>query len=183
MKAFVFPWGTLTPTLLDVAVILGLPADGIEVHANPDFLGVDPSYTYALAFSNILVKNAKFSRPDTDGEHHAFLMYLFKKFFYNTKSFGVVKELSVFVQLQTGQKYAWGPFFLALLYKSMDKFLRQVGDKCAYSKSEGPIWFLQLWVQLYFPNFTRDLSIDSLEVLWCALAATPNFPVERVEAL
>lgn len=152
----------------------------IEVHADLAFLGVDPPYTYASAFSNILAKNAKSSGPVTAGEHHAFLMY----FFNSTKSFCIVKELSIFVHLlQIGQKYVWGNLFLALLYKSMDSFLRKVEDKVSYAKAEGPFLFLQLWAQLYFPKFAPDLSTDSSEVLGCALAATPNFPLERVEAL
>lgn len=37
LNTFVFPWGMLGPTLLDVAPILGLLAGGKEVHAGPDF--------------------------------------------------------------------------------------------------------------------------------------------------
>lgn len=99
LNAFVFSWGILTPTLLDVVAILGLPVGGRDVHADPGFSDADPNYSFPRAFANLMAWNSKTSGDVTDAEHYAFLMYFFNKYFSSNKSFGLVKELSSFVHM------------------------------------------------------------------------------------
>lgn len=111
-------------------------------------------------------------------------MYFFNKYFYSTKSFGAVIELPLFVHmLLSDQSYTWGSFFLALLYKGMESLLRQIKESEHYANAEDPIWFLQLWGQLYFPNFAFSPSSDPPRVLGMNFASTPTLPVERLEVL
>lgn len=59
LNAFIFPWEILTPTVLDVTAILGIPAGGRDVHVDLDFSGVDPKYTFTSSFTNLMAWNAK----------------------------------------------------------------------------------------------------------------------------
>lgn len=61
LNAYMFPWGMLIPTLLDVVAILGLPVDGKEVHAGPEFPVAGLVYENDTAFQNLLSRNAKTS--------------------------------------------------------------------------------------------------------------------------
>lgn len=141
--------------MLDVGAIRGLSTGGREVHTDPDFPSNDLEYTHDPTFHNLLTWNYKTSGVVTDVEHNAFLIYFFNKFFYSTNSFEVTKELHPFIRmLLSDQGYSRGPFFLPHIYIGMNNLLRQVRDNVHYPKAEGPIWFMQLWVQLYFPNFS-----------------------------
>lgn len=94
-----FQWGMLTPTLLDVATILRQSAGGKEVHARLDFSAKYLVYEHNPVSAVVLSYNAQISGEVTDVEHHAFLMYFFNKYFYNTNSFQVVKEERPFIRL------------------------------------------------------------------------------------
>lgn len=148
--------------------------------------------TLQLFYTNLLSWNSKTYRDVSDAEHHAFLMYFFNKYFYSTNSFGVIKVgykgSPPFIRmLLSNQGYAWGPLFIALLNKGMESLLRQVKKNGHYSKAEGPIWFRQLWAQLYFPNFSSMDPFSSSSVpprfLGSNLTSTPTLPVDRVEVL
>lgn len=99
LNIFVFQWGMLTPTLLDVAAMLGLPMEGKEVHAGPDFSTKDLVYEHNPAFRSLLGWNSNTTRDVTNVEHNAFLMYFFNKYFCNTNYFQVVKEMCTFIHL------------------------------------------------------------------------------------
>lgn len=90
LNAFIFPWGILTPSLLDVAALLGLPGGGHDVHADSAIVGEEPSFISSLAFSNHLARNAKSGSPITEGEHYAFMLYFFNRYFYCPNSFAIV---------------------------------------------------------------------------------------------
>lgn len=60
------------------------------------------------AFQNPLNWNAKTSRDVTHSEHNTFLMYFLNKYFYNTNSFPVIKELHPFILMLLSNKcYSW----------------------------------------------------------------------------
>lgn len=146
LNTFCFPMGMLTPILLDVAAILGLPARGRKVHVDPNFPTDGLVYEHDSAFQNLLSWDVKKSCHVTDAEHQAFLMYFFNKYVYIINSFTVIKELHPFVcMLLSYQGYSWGSFFLALLYKGKHSLLDQVCENGYYSTAQGPIWLLQLW--------------------------------------
>lgn len=90
LNAFVFLWGMLTPTLLDVAGILGLPIGGKVVHVDPNFPTDGFVYDHNTAFQNLLNWKTKKSGDVIDAKHQSFLMYFFNKFFYGSVSVGVV---------------------------------------------------------------------------------------------
>lgn len=63
INAFVFPWGRITPTLLDAAAILGLLLRTKEVHSYINHKITDHGYAFANnggdANSTFVEKNAK----------------------------------------------------------------------------------------------------------------------------
>lgn len=138
LNTFVFPWGMLTPTLLDVAAILGLPAGGKEVHAGSNFSTKNLAYESDSAFIYLLNWNFKTSGDVTDAENKTFLMYFFNKYFYNNNSFQVVNNTHPFIHLLlSNQGYSWGSFTLSLLYKVFSTSLRRCMTTGAMRKPRG----------------------------------------------
>lgn len=113
-NTFIFPWGMITPTILDVAAITGLSAFGATVHPLKLLEKVNFHHIHARA-------------DVTDTGHTTFLMYFFCKYFYGTASAGVVQELQPFIALMTsGSVYAWALYFLVGLYKGIQVMLDQI---------------------------------------------------------
>ncbi|KAJ8534946.1 hypothetical protein K7X08_016674 [Anisodus acutangulus] len=78
-NTFVFPWGMMTPTLLDVTAILGLPILGAEAPVLGDIdvadLGIKVSKT-SFGYGQFMAHNSRVSPlPVDDVEHHAFLLF------------------------------------------------------------------------------------------------------------
>lgn len=60
-NAFIFSWGMLTPTLLDVASIIGMPLSGKSMHAYAILKKVKHGYVHARGFTLPLL--ARTPRP------------------------------------------------------------------------------------------------------------------------
>lgn len=111
----------ITPTLLDVAAILGLPLAGKNVHAYNFLKKIDLGFVHAKGvYSTFIKQNAETEGEVTDFKHSTFLMYLFSKFFYGTASVGVVQELQSYVTMMIDNTvHSWDPFILVGLYKGI----------------------------------------------------------------
>lgn len=59
LNAFVFPWGMLTLTLLNVAAIRGLPAGETEVHASLEFPTEGLFYKHDIVFKGYICEKLK----------------------------------------------------------------------------------------------------------------------------
>lgn len=55
-NTFIFSWGVVTPTLLDVTAILGLPLGGKHVHAYAHPRKVNHDYVHAKGIDSIFIK-------------------------------------------------------------------------------------------------------------------------------
>lgn len=83
----------LSPTLLDVTAITGLPL----MEEEPSALRTTPVPDLKIKFSKLISSytsfqraNEKFQDPVTDGEHHAFLLVWFYNYFICSNSVAVV---------------------------------------------------------------------------------------------
>lgn len=70
----------------------------------------------------------------------------------------------------------------------MHNLLHQIRKNMCYKNAQGPIWFLQLWPQLYFKdlsvaNFLIDPSLANARVLGTHLMATPIEALGRLGVL
>nr|CAD1832748.1 unnamed protein product [Ananas comosus var. bracteatus] len=122
--------GPLTPTLFDVAAIVGLRPHGVTLSMtyNPD--GVSDFEAKLdlndLAYSKFLRKFAGESPAlVTKKEHTAFLLYRLCHNLFCTRSQKINRDfVSIAVGLSNGDKLALGPYFLAFVYR---KFLIPLG--------------------------------------------------------
>lgn len=179
-----------TSTILDVAAILGLPLVGKHLHVYVDPMKHDLCYVRVAkgVYSNFIKQNAKMTDSVIDGEHTAFLMYFFRKFFYGTTFVGIVQELQPYiVKMLSGDIYHWGPLFMACMYKGMYILLEQMQRNNQINKIQCPIYFLQLSTQYYFKNFMSPLSsitpLPATRTLGPQLAATPIKPLSPLEVV
>lgn len=109
----IFPWGTLTPTLPDVATITRLPR---KLPPKVNYQHVHAEGRYPTFIS----KNFRAEATISDTEHTTFLMYFFCKFLYGPVSAGIVQELHHSIPLMLSDNiYAWGSVFLSNLYRGI----------------------------------------------------------------
>lgn len=168
---------------------IGLPFGGKIVHYYTHMKTVNLGYEIAGGvYYTFIKKNAQKSGLITDVEHAVFLMYFFRWYFYGTSSVAVIQELQPFItMLLTNKAHSLGSFFLASLYKGMHALLEQIQEYKFIDKIQGPIWFMQLWAQLYFKDFTPAYASPSspsgTRILGSQLIVTPIKPLEPLEIL
>lgn len=84
LNGFLFPFRMINPTLLDVATITGLPIIGEEPSSLHTTLVEDLKIMFsksASSYASFLVTNKKKQEVVSDGEHNAFFLYWFCKYF------------------------------------------------------------------------------------------------------
>ena len=85
INGFIFPFTTISPTLLDVVAIIGLPIKGEKLPALFSLLvgelGIQFSKLNA-SYSTFLTINVKSRGLVSNGEHYAFLLYCSINIFY-----------------------------------------------------------------------------------------------------
>ena len=136
----------LTPTLLDVSVMLSLPVEGIPIHHDMkckehDTIDIDRTNS-ALGYTRFLTKyKQNFGEVITFEEETCFYLYCLWKFFINSTSKRIMTYyLPIAIALANRHKLALGPFFLGSVYRTM--FLATTQPKESIG---GPLWFIQLW--------------------------------------
>ena len=72
----------------------------------------------------------------------------------------MVAEFAPYVSAILSRSYLnIGALFFSLLYKSMFTILYQMKEEEYVKMVFGPFWFLQLWVQQYFPEFLIEATL------------------------
>nr|CAD1844247.1 unnamed protein product [Ananas comosus var. bracteatus] len=162
-NVFLLKAGPLSPTLLDVAAIVGLWPHGVTLSMayNPD--GVSDFEAHLdlsdLAYSKFLRKFAEdSSAPVIKKEHTAFLLYWLCHNLFCTRSQKSNRDfVPIAVGLTNGDKLALGPYFLAFVYREIFDSIKALlsGEGVTISSGCGVFWFLQMFLQIYLPHLCR----------------------------
>ena len=112
---FVFPFIMMSPTILDIMSIIGLPIDGYQLLTfftlSTEGLGINFSKSGALYLA-FLMTNAKSKGVMFDGKHHTFLLYWLCKYFVCTNSILMVIKYLYYILAIAFR----GPLVLALIF-------------------------------------------------------------------
>ena len=123
INAFVFPFGMMTPTLFDIATMLGLPIIGenIPLLYDEDFEDLScPISKENAAYDKYIKEHRREQGAVGKAEHNAFLFYWLCKFFICSKSLAMVNEFSYCVSVIIfGRPVNLGALFLSSLYKGL----------------------------------------------------------------
>ncbi|KAJ8541706.1 hypothetical protein K7X08_002522 [Anisodus acutangulus] len=101
----------------------------------------------------------------------------------------VVNELEIYAALAiSGEDVSWASLFLTYLYMALDDAQAWLRDSKNLDTLVGPLWFLQLWINLYFPEFIPDDFDDrcfllNLPVLADTLRKAPLVPQDAFSAV
>ncbi|XP_050222279.1 uncharacterized protein LOC126672371 [Mercurialis annua] len=154
VHCFCFKFGMMTVTLLDMPAILNIPVIGERISPNLD--AEVPTFKLSKAQRSYgpfvkLFMGEEHYKPDVR-EHIAFLAFFIAKFIICTSSFRVTTDcFTLATALAEGRKCNLGEFMLAHLYRSLNKIAPH-GDNRVFQCPSGPLWVLQLWLALYFPE-------------------------------
>ncbi|QHO07710.1 uncharacterized protein DS421_14g466130 [Arachis hypogaea] len=164
-------YGMITPTLLDVAAITGLPPLREKILTTTKSTtgvkyAIDISSTTYQSF--ILNNRGQDEAPVSDDEHIAFLFYWLSGVIFCAWSIQVeVTYLPMAIMLAKGRKLCLAKLFLARLYLTLDwiKDLRR--EKKRITNVDGLVWFFQLWLSAIFeselqPRLTQKGPTDSV---------------------
>ena len=143
-------FGMISPTILDVAHLTGLPILGNPIHA----LLEPPKVTFTLntdmCYTDFAKKyQGKPGSPVDDKERTAFYLLWLCEFLFCVPGYKITKEyLPLALCMQDGQLMALAPYLLATLYKALFSFV----DKKISGNCGGPFWLFQAWLYAYFPE-------------------------------
>ena len=164
INTFVFPFGIMSPTLFDVATMLGLPIIGEDI---PPFYDKDFEDLGCL----ISKENATYGKYMKEhkqkqgvvgkAEHNAFLFYWLCKFYICSKSLTMVNEFSYYVSVITsGKLMNVGALFPSSFYEGLNLWIGQL--KANQNKPiAGLMWFLFLWINEYFLELYCDCGLPT----------------------
>jgi hypothetical protein len=149
----------MTPTLMDVVLIIGLDIaspspSAYSLFEIPFRLSSKSECTNWGAYLN---QHVKTKGPMTEREHTAFLNFWLEYFIFCGPSLAPTKNyLSLAYELAKGVTVGLGKLFLGEVYRYLHlTSLSLLSQKKL--KTGGPLWFIQLWAYLYFqshiPNF------------------------------
>ena len=138
----------MSPTLLNVAAIMGLPIDGDEMPFLHDIISDDRGFKVTkknFAYSTFIASFNKGSSPVEDIEHKAFLLCCICKFFIYMNSVAMVRVFALYVNaIHHRCNLNLGALFLSLLYKSLFTMVTRLEEGEAVKSVFGLLWFLQL---------------------------------------
>nr|XP_011470919.1 PREDICTED: uncharacterized protein LOC101297108 [Fragaria vesca subsp. vesca] len=155
-NTFDFSFGQMSVSLLDILAITGLP-----IHAKPyvpgDFASTEFTYSCNLGARRALKGSYAVWRKYYIGhaERHeggiAFLEYWLDKFvFCGSAHKPTGKWTKLAEALYNGIEVGLGQSVLGALYRTLHTLSLK-----PFHLSAGPLWVLDLWMQLYFPLFQR----------------------------
>lgn len=151
---FHLPCGMATPTLFDMAAIIGLEPTGHTY--DPDIDSMDTiafSTTRAAYSTHITYYHDKDIEDVSNVEHIAFLALWLSHSIFCSKSLQVTKKyLTLANQLHARHDIFLSKMILESLYESLSDGVAQLnnlGDKGNLLLS-GPFWLLQLWINATF---------------------------------
>lgn len=176
----------MSPTVLDIAQVFRLSPSGKCVDVTHDWssssyptvessgtsdsitqLEYNPSTfkSYRTSFTSFIpfakkTFNLPSSTTDRAQEHMYFLLYWLNKHVFLNKSKGVKFEWIPLVEaLHSFNDITTWPFLLAHLYHILYEMTRGEPFETNLKK---PTWMVQLWLQLYFPEF-QEPNLEFLE--------------------
>ncbi|XP_058202904.1 uncharacterized protein LOC131317364 [Rhododendron vialii] len=158
-NALVLHCGLLSPTVLDISHLTGLPSLGREVSAllSPD--PYDPPFivpSAGVSYSKWLKIHfkAKASGPCFH-EKVAFYLFWICRFLMAVPGLSVTKEyFNLAICMAQVKRLALAPFVLGSLYKGLFTFVdKKIADSCG-----GPFRIFQAWLYAYFPQLKPKLN-------------------------
>ena len=156
----------MSPTLLDVAAIISLLVDGDEVPYLHDVLGTDLGFQINKnnnAYSTLINTFNRGTGPINEIEHKAFLLVWICQFFVYISSVTVIAEFVPYVSATLNRSYRnigalFSPYYTLVPLPSCSKMKKGESIKPMF----GPLWFLQLWIQHYFPEFFSEATMTHI---------------------
>ncbi|QHO38073.1 uncharacterized protein DS421_4g117190 [Arachis hypogaea] len=140
---FYTPYGMITPTLLDVAAITGIPPSREKILTiSKSITGVkyaiDISFTTYQSF--ILNNRGQDEAPISNNEHIAFLLYWLSGVVFCAQSIQVeVTYLSLAIMLGEGRKLCLAKLFLTRVYLTLDWIIDLMGEKKRIANVDGRV--------------------------------------------
>lgn len=179
-NTFNFKFGQMGITLLDILSITGLPIHP-SAYAYGDFdtlsrsLQIKPSKIRQPHCKSYSAWVNFFSTQENEEGGIAFLELWFCKFVFCIKTAKITGTwTSLAAALFNGQGTGLGQSVLASLYRSLYFLSLQPFD---FTNLSGPLWILDLWLQVYFPQF-RHPDVNTFpedQVLGMAFANKAKF--------
>ncbi|KAH1206259.1 hypothetical protein GmHk_16G046769 [Glycine max] len=152
-NTFQFKCGMMTPTLLDVAALIGLRPSGETYDPTNSSDNIKLVYKENTFSKYIAEHKGPVEEEVSDEEHVAFLTLWLSHYVFCTKSLQVAKRfIPMALQIHEGQNFGFGRLLLAVLYESLGEAcddLKKSKDGSSFLVS-GPMWLLQLWLNATF---------------------------------
>jgi hypothetical protein len=162
-NTFNFRFGQMGITLLDILTITGLPIHPFA-YCSGDFdstresLEFKPSPIRQPYCKSYTAWNTHFSTQENEEGGIAFLELWLCKFIFCINSSKITGAWTMLAAaLFNGQRTGLGQAVLASLYRSLYNLTLQPFD---FTNLAGPLWILDLWLQVYFPQF-RHPDVDT----------------------
>ncbi|QHN76026.1 uncharacterized protein DS421_19g640370 [Arachis hypogaea] len=155
--------GMVGPTLLDVAVITGLPTNFPEVTCD-----MHPDRTYKIAQKNfysdfISHHMGHGDDPVTDEESVAFLYYWLNAIVFYSRSIQMQKLfLPLAALLHEGYKFNLAKLILGNLYDELGHLVDGLRNNSSVSVG-GPLWLLQLYLNVVFEKYMKQDGSNASE--------------------
>lgn len=163
VNAFCFPCGPMSPTLLDISAITGLPLFGEEITprisspaATQFKVSRSKDKTYGVFISTYMGAEGS---AVTHEEHIRFLTLWLCRYIFCSRSIQVTHEyFNLAIALAEGRIVGFSVALLTFLYRCLYEF---VTDQS--SSPFGPLWLLQIWLYMYFTDLRpRDHRLGEL---------------------
>jgi hypothetical protein len=151
----------MTPTLMDVVMIIGLDiaSPNPSAYSMPGVPFKLSSETKCTNWGAYLNQYIKTKGPITEKEHTAFLNHWLEHLIFCGPSLAPTKNyLSLAYELAKGNTISLGKLFLGKVYR----YLHLMSSSLLSQKklrTGGPWWFIQLWAHLYFQNHIPNFPI------------------------
>jgi len=151
----------LTPTLLDVAGLIGLKPIGqtfdLDRHHS------DMSFDFSrLDYDNLFKDQHVSTNSDVfDKEHVAFLTYWLSMYIFCSRSIQVPKKFKTLaIQLHEGRDICLSKLILGYLYENLNQALTSIKEYQSGSNLiiPDPIWLFQLWL---LTTFKTQLAVQT----------------------
>ena len=179
-NTFNFKFGQMGITLLDILTITGLPIHpaaycfgGLDHTA--DTLEFKPSKVRAPFNKSYTAWTNRFSLLETEEGGIAFLELWFCKYIFCNSAHKITGTWTALAEnLFNRQPIGLGQPVLASLYRALYSLSLRPFD---FNNIVGPLWILDLWLQIYFPQF-RHPDVDNFpedQVLGIAFANRTKF--------
>ncbi|KAL7172799.1 hypothetical protein ACSBR2_032301 [Camellia fascicularis] len=128
----------ISPTILDVAHLTGLPILGNPIHALLEPSKVTFTLNTDMCYTDFAKKyKGEPGSPVQDKERTAFYLLWLCEFVFCVPRYKITKEYLPFALcMQDGQLMALAPYLLATLYKALFSFV----DKKISGNCGGPFW-------------------------------------------